>query len=85
VIEIQHVSKNYGDRLVVDNVSLKIETGGMTSIIGSNGAGKSTLLALMSRLIKPDSGSIHIAGHNIVTTQSHVLVDLAAILTPKGD
>jgi len=50
VITIDSCTKRYGDTVVVDDVSLVIPAGGITSIVGPNGAGKSTLLALMSRL-----------------------------------
>ena len=58
VIEAQAVSKAYGDRLLVDNMSFSIPPGGIVGIIGPNGAGKSTLFKMITGQEKPDSGSI---------------------------
>ena len=55
MIEVKNISKAYGNKKVVDNVSLNIQEGKITSFIGPNGAGKSTLLSIMSRLLKRDS------------------------------
>ena len=48
MIEVKGITKKYGKKNVVDNVSLKIEEGKITSFIGPNGAGKSTLLSIIS-------------------------------------
>lgn len=62
MIEIKNVTKRYGHRKVIDNVSLNIEKGRITSFIGPNGAGKSTLLSIISRLITKDEGQVFIDG-----------------------
>ncbi|WP_439243604.1 iron ABC transporter ATP-binding protein [Lonepinella sp. BR2474] len=59
-IEIQQISKSYGNKKVVDNVSVSIPQGKITSFIGPNGAGKSTVLAIMSRLLAPDQGEVRL-------------------------
>jgi sulfate-transporting ATPase len=60
VIELKDVSKGYGDRLLLDKVSLKIPPGAIVGIIGPNGAGKSTLFRMITGKEKPDSGEIKI-------------------------
>ncbi|MBK8569356.1 MAG: energy-dependent translational throttle protein EttA [Nitrosomonadales bacterium] len=60
VIEFNNVSKAYGDRLLIDNLSLKIPPGAIVGIIGPNGAGKSTLFRMLTGIEKPDSGEIKI-------------------------
>lgn len=65
MIEINNVLKIYGSNKVVDNVSLKIQKGKITSFIGPNGAGKSTLLSIISRLISKDQGNVFIDGKEI--------------------
>lgn len=65
MIEIRGVSKSYNQHRVLDNVSLTIEKGTITSFIGPNGAGKSTLLSLLSRFITPDEGVITLDGKNV--------------------
>jgi len=58
VIEFDGVSKGYGDRLLIDNLSLSIPPGAIVGIIGPNGAGKSTLFRMITGQEKPDSGEI---------------------------
>ncbi len=58
VIEFKNVSKAYGDRLLIDNLSFKIPPGAIVGIIGPNGAGKSTLFRMIAGKEQPDSGEI---------------------------
>jgi sulfate-transporting ATPase len=58
VIEIDNLCKGYGDRLLIDDLSLAIPKGSIVGIIGGNGAGKSTLFRLIAGTEQPDSGSI---------------------------
>jgi sulfate-transporting ATPase len=60
VIELKNVSKAYGDRLLIDNLSLSIPPGSIVGMIGPNGAGKTTLLKLITSQEKPASGSIRL-------------------------
>jgi energy-dependent translational throttle protein EttA len=58
VIEFNNVSKGYGDRLLIDNLSMRIPAGAIVGIIGPNGAGKSTLFRMLAGKEQPDSGEI---------------------------
>ena len=58
VIEFKNVSKGYGDRLLIDNLSFRIPPGAIVGIIGPNGAGKSTLFRMISGKEQPDSGEV---------------------------
>ncbi|MDD5241778.1 MAG: energy-dependent translational throttle protein EttA [Sulfuricella sp.] len=60
VIEFDGVSKAYGDRLLIDNLSFKVPPGAIVGIIGPNGAGKSTLFKLITGKEQPDSGTVKI-------------------------
>jgi sulfate-transporting ATPase len=60
VIEFDGVSKAYGDRLLIDNLSFKIPPGSIVGIIGPNGAGKSTLFRMITGKEQPDSGTVKI-------------------------
>jgi energy-dependent translational throttle protein EttA len=60
VIEFTNVSKAYGDRLLIDDLSFKVPPGAIVGIIGPNGAGKSTLFKLISGREQPDSGTVKI-------------------------
>ena len=58
LLELQNVSKSFGERKILDNVSLKINRGEILGLLGPNGAGKSTIFNLITGLIKPDYGKI---------------------------
>jgi len=58
VIEFTNVSKSFGDRLLIDNLSFKVPAGAIVGIIGPNGAGKSTLFRMIAGKEQPDSGEI---------------------------
>ncbi|HSQ89376.1 metal ABC transporter ATP-binding protein [Romboutsia sp.] len=65
IIKINHVSFGYGNKPILENVSLDIKKGDYIGIIGQNGAGKSTLLKLMINTINPVKGSIEMLGKDI--------------------
>jgi len=60
VFEFTNVSKSFGDRLLIDNLSFKVPAGAIVGIIGPNGAGKSTLFKLIAGKEQPDSGTVKI-------------------------
>ncbi|MGG3449792.1 ABC transporter ATP-binding protein [Domibacillus aminovorans] len=80
MVEVQAVSKSYGLKAVVDNVSVNIEKGKITSFIGPNGAGKSTLLSIISRLLSADTGEVLIDGQKVNETKNRDLAKKIAIL-----
>ncbi len=61
VIDVEGLSKSFGDRLLIDNLTFKLPPGGIVGIIGPNGAGKTTLFKMLTGQEKPDSGSVTIA------------------------
>jgi iron complex transport system ATP-binding protein len=80
MVDVREVSKRYGNKNVVNNVSLQINKGKITSFIGPNGAGKSTLLSMVSRLISKDAGEIYIEGKEISQCKSNDLAKQISIL-----
>jgi putative ABC transport system ATP-binding protein len=64
LLEAQNVSKKYGSETILDNVSLKVYAGEVTTIVGHSGSGKTTLLALLALLLKPSSGKIYVSGRD---------------------
>jgi len=80
VIEVKNVTKRYNNKTVLDDVSVTIRKGKITSFIGANGAGKSTLLSLISRLNKKDEGDILIEGDPIDKCKSGDLAKKISIL-----
>lgn len=65
MIELQHVSKYYGDTKVLEDVNLTVQAGEFVSLVGQSGVGKSTLIKLITREEMPSGGRIYIAGRDI--------------------
>ncbi len=90
VIEADGVSKAYGDRMLVDDMTFKLPPGGIVGVIGPNGAGKTTLFRMITGQEKPDSGKIRI-GDTVVArlrrSEPHPRsgkIDLAGNLRRRG-
>jgi ATP-binding cassette ChvD family protein len=64
VIEFKNVTKSFGDRVLIEDLSFKIPPGAIVGIIGPNGAGKSTLMKMIMNLEKPDTGEVK-HGHTV--------------------
>ncbi len=62
MIEISGVSRSYGERRVLDNVSFTVESGRMTGFVGGNGAGKTTTMRIILGVLAPDSGTVSLNG-----------------------
>jgi osmoprotectant transport system ATP-binding protein len=73
VIEIDNVTKSYGDRRVVDRLSITVGAGEFCVLLGSSGCGKSTTLRMINRLIPSDSGSIRVGGEDVATVSAEAL------------
>jgi len=66
-IAVQNVSKNFGDFVALNDVSIDVPDGSLTALLGPSGSGKSTLLRVIAGLEKPDSGTVCISGTNATT------------------
>ena len=64
VIEFKNVSKSFGDRMLIDDLSFKVPPGAIVGVIGPNGAGKSTLMKLITGVEQPDQGEVKL-GHTV--------------------
>ncbi|WP_370917085.1 ABC transporter ATP-binding protein [Corynebacterium sp. CCM 9204] len=84
MIRIAGVTKKYDSNTVVNDVSVDIPTGGVTSVIGPNGAGKSTLLGIISRLIRADGGTVSVDGHDVRSTPSRKLAQILSVLRQEN-
>jgi len=71
-IVAQEVCKSFGSHVVLDKVSLGVEEGTVLALLGPNGAGKTTMVRILSTLLPADSGSVSIAGHDVVTDPNGV-------------
>jgi len=73
VIELQDVTRRYGDTVAVDRVSLRVEEGELLVLLGGSGSGKTTTLKMVNRLIEPTSGRILVAGEDTAAARPHEL------------
>ncbi len=60
VVQAEHLSKGYGDRLLIDDLSFSLPRGGIVGVIGANGAGKTTLFRMITGQEKPDKGALRV-------------------------
>ncbi len=65
IIEIQNLSKRFGRRAAVDDISMGVEQGEIFGLVGPNGAGKTTTMRMLVTLLLPDKGEIRVGGHSV--------------------
>src|SRR3954449_3199889 len=80
MIQVKSLSKFYGKKAVVEDVTVNIQPGKITSFIGPNGAGKSTLLSMVSRLLDADSGEVLIDNSDVRRMKSNDFAKRISIL-----
>ena len=85
MIAVKNILKKYDNKKVVNDVSVNIEKGKITSFIGPNGAGKSTLLSIITRLMKRDLGEVYIEGKEISQWDKKELSKKIAILKQSNN
>ncbi len=67
IIEVEHLTKHFGDFKAVEDISFTVEQGGIFAFLGPNGAGKSTTIKMLTTLLKPTEGTMLVNGHDPVT------------------
>ena len=65
IIEVNGISKSFGDLKAVDNLSMEVREGELFAFLGPNGAGKSTTIDMLCTYLEPDSGTVKVAGHEL--------------------
>ena len=80
MLEVQNISGGYGEQLIVKNVSFIVEKGRMLGILGPNGSGKSTLLKMITGVIQPKSGDVHIDSKPLARYNAKTLARKMAVL-----
>jgi branched-chain amino acid transport system ATP-binding protein len=84
MLDIKNIQTFYGKIQALRDVSIKVNTGEIVSLIGANGAGKSTLLMTVSGINKPREGVIIFEGKNIEKEEPHKIVKLGISQSPEG-
>jgi branched-chain amino acid transport system ATP-binding protein len=74
LLEVRKVTRRFGGIVAIDEVSLDVEQGRVVGLIGPNGAGKTTLFNLVTRLYRPDSGTLDFDGRSLLRTPPHRIV-----------
>lgn len=84
MLEVVNLEVNYGAIKALKNISFKVKSGQIVTLIGANGAGKSTTLRIISGLIKPKDGHIYFKGQEITNYEAHKIVELGISHVPEG-
>jgi branched-chain amino acid transport system ATP-binding protein len=84
MIEVNGLSVAYGRHTALEDVSLTLDRGSLTVVLGSNGAGKTTLVNALSGMIRPKSGAILLDGHDITHVPPHRRVQMRLATVPQG-
>ncbi|MFB9973937.1 ABC transporter ATP-binding protein [Allobacillus sp. SKP2-8] len=72
MLELRHVSKSFGQKQVLQEISLHVANGEFVSVIGPSGSGKSTMFSLIGGLLEPDAGEIYLSGENITNKRGFI-------------
>ncbi|MET7986465.1 ATP-binding cassette domain-containing protein [Streptomyces sp. NPDC005281] len=71
-IAVTGLRKAYGDKVVLDGIDLEVAAGSVFSLLGPNGAGKTTTVNVLTTLLTADAGTVHVAGHDVVSATKEV-------------
>jgi branched-chain amino acid transport system ATP-binding protein len=84
MLTIDKLNYSYGDMQVLWDIDLQVSEGEIVTVVGANGAGKSTTLKNISRLARPQSGSITFQGNDLKGLEPHDVVELGIVQVPEG-
>jgi osmoprotectant transport system ATP-binding protein len=73
MIEVEGLTRRYGDALAVANVSFRVEPGQLLALVGDSGSGKTTTLKMINRLVEPDGGRVRVEGRDTASLDPHAL------------
>jgi len=83
-LEVRDVTSGYGELQILWGVSLALEPGRLTALVGSNGAGKTTLLRTIMGLIRPWQGQVRFRGQDVSRLPAHEKAEMGLVLAPEG-
>jgi daunorubicin resistance ABC transporter ATP-binding subunit len=72
IVQARGITKTFGKRQVLSGVDLEVERGSVVAVLGPNGAGKTTTVRILTTLLKPDSGAVSVAGHDVLREPDRV-------------
>ncbi|MFZ4438811.1 MAG: ABC transporter ATP-binding protein [Syntrophales bacterium] len=84
MLKIDKLNFSYGDMQVLWDIDLEVKEGEIVTVVGANGAGKSTTLKNISRLARPQSGTITFQGEDMKSLESHQVVERGLVQVPEG-
>ena len=85
-IEVKNLTKRYGDKIALDNISFSHKGKGIIGYLGPNGAGKTTTFKILAGLLKPNSGSVFVNGFDVRKDLKSVLLGMGAVIeSPEPD
>ncbi len=84
VLEVEDLKSGYGETQVLFGVSLQVEKGTITTLLGSNGAGKSTTLWTIMGVVKPWDGEVRLNGEDVTYLPPYRKVEMGLVLVPEG-
>jgi len=84
ILEVKNVSSGYGEVQILWDVSVKLERGKLTSLVGANGVGKTTLMRTVVGLLKPIQGTVSFNGQDVTKMSAHSKAAQGLILVPEG-
>jgi branched-chain amino acid transport system ATP-binding protein len=84
LLEVKDVTAGYGEVQILWGISISLEEGQLTSLVGANGVGKTTLLRTIMGILHPWGGAIKLEGREISGTRAHQKPDMGLVLVPEG-
>jgi branched-chain amino acid transport system ATP-binding protein len=84
IVKIESLVSGYGKKEILHAISLTIQAGDVTTLIGRNGVGKTTLLRTLMGFLKAKKGNIFFKDQNITSTQAHILAEMGISYVPQG-
>jgi branched-chain amino acid transport system ATP-binding protein len=84
LLEVQDIASGYAGVQILWGVNLKLESGRLTTLVGSNGVGKTTLLKTVMGLLRPLEGSVTFQGRDVTRLSSHARAKAGMVLVPEG-
>ncbi|MGH2332488.1 ABC transporter ATP-binding protein [Thermoanaerobacter mathranii] len=82
VLSVENLTKKYGKKVVLRNISVKVSKGEIVGLVGPNGAGKTTFIKCITGLLRPEEGSIKLFGYDLFQNYGKVIKDIGLLLEP---